>query len=141
MMKKHGCGDCLTFLGAVEFHEDFSCRTGETVLDYACMDVMATSQEIGSEARVVQQSLQNRSLIARLTHVPNTTSAADGTRVLVSIVLDVDLGGRVFSPNGSPIYQMLVDVHGLDNLELPGTHQRLQTCQKGHGVCLMCDHR
>jgi hypothetical protein len=116
MMKKHGCGDCLTFLGAVEFHEDFSCRTGETVLDYACMDVMATSQEIGSEARIVQQSLQNRSLIARLTHVPNTTSAADGTRVLVSIVLDIDLGGRVFSPNGSPIYQMLVDVHGLDSL-------------------------
>jgi hypothetical protein len=141
MVKKHGCGNCLAFLSAVEFHEDFSCRTGETVLDYACVDVMATSQEIGSEARVVQQSLQNRSLIARLTHVPDTTSTADGARVLVSIVLDVDLGGRVFSPNGSSIYQKLVDVLGLDNLESSGTHQWLRTCQKGHGVCPTCDHR
>lgn len=141
MVKKYGCRDCVVSLGAVEFHEDFSCSTSETLFDHACVDVMATSQEIGSEARVVQQGLQDRSLIARLTHVPNTTSPADGTWVFVSIVLDVDLGGRVFGPNGSPIYLTLVDVHELNNLELPETHQWLQTCQKGHGVCPKCDHR
>lgn len=57
MVKKHGCGDCFGFIGAVEFHEDFSRCTGETVLDHACVDIMAASQEIGSEARVVQHGL------------------------------------------------------------------------------------
>lgn len=38
-----------------------------------------------------------------MTHVPDTTSAADGAWVLVSIVLNVDLRGRVLSPNRSPI--------------------------------------
>jgi hypothetical protein len=104
MVKKHGCGDCVISLRTVEFHEYLSCRTGKTVLDRACVDIMTTSQEIGSEARVMQQSLQDSSLVTRLTHVPNTTSAANGAWVLVSVILDVDLGGRVFCPNGSPIY-------------------------------------
>ena len=57
MVKKNGRRDCFSFIGAVEFHEDFSCCTGETVLDHACVDIMTASQEIGSEARVVQHGL------------------------------------------------------------------------------------
>lgn len=93
MVKKNSCGDCFGFIGAVELHEDFSCRTGKTLLDCACVNVMATSQEIGSEARIVQHGLQDRRLVACLTHVPDTTSSTDIAWVFVSIVLDVDLGG------------------------------------------------
>lgn len=71
------------------------------------MDVMASSQEVCSEGWVMQESLEDDSLITGLSHVPDTTSTTTRARVLVSIVLNVDLGNRVLDPSAFAIYQMI----------------------------------
>jgi hypothetical protein len=66
---------------------------------------MTTCQEIGIESRVVKEGLEDDGLIAGLSHVPYATSASFHAWILVSVVLDIDLGGRVLGPNRSTFYQ------------------------------------
>lgn len=98
---------------------------------------MTTCQEIGIETRVVKKGLEDDGLIAGLSHVPYTTSASFHAWVLVSVVLDIDLGGRVLGPNRSTFYQMSVsEKHNVLSIaELPGTHHQFQTFQTDHGFC------
>lgn len=54
---------------------------------------MATSQEVGVQSWIMEESLKNNCLVACLAHVPDATSATTGTRISVGIVPDIDLGG------------------------------------------------
>lgn len=115
MVEKSSRGDCVISFGAIELHENFGGCTGETVLGAACVDIMATSKKIGSKAGIVQQSLQNRSLVTGLTHIPYTTSTTVNTWVLVSIILYIDLRSRILGPDGSTICQASVNPYDLNN--------------------------
>jgi hypothetical protein len=68
---------------------------------------MTPGQEIGVEGWVVEQGLEDDSLITGLSHVPDTTGTTAGARVLVRVVLDIDLRGRVFDPTVFAIYQIV----------------------------------
>lgn len=72
------------------------------------MDVVTTGQEVGVKSWIMQQSLENNCLIASLSHVPDAASTTTRTRILVRIVLDVELRGRVIDPFAFTIYQMSV---------------------------------
>lgn len=85
--RRHGFG----LLATVELHEYLGGSTGHAEVSFASVDVMASGQEVGSEGRVMQQGLEDDSLVTCLSHVPDTTSTATGARILVSIVLDIDL--------------------------------------------------
>lgn len=98
---------CVGLLATVEFHENLSGSAGHAKVPRASVDVMTSGQEIGVEGRVMEQSLEDDSLITGLSHVPDTTSATTGTRVLVRVVLDIDLRSRVFNPSVFAIYQIV----------------------------------
>jgi hypothetical protein len=107
MIEEGSSRHCVGFLATVEFHKNFSGSAGHAKVSFAGVDVMTSGQEIGVESRVVQQSLEDDSLVTGLSHVPNTTSATTGARILVRVVFDIDFRSRVFNPWVLAIYQIV----------------------------------
>lgn len=107
MVEEGGRRHCFGLLATVELHEDLGSSTCHAKGSFASVDVMASGQEVGSEGRVMQEGLEDDSLITGLSHVPDATSATTRARVLVSIVLNIDLGSRVLDPSAFAIYQMI----------------------------------
>jgi hypothetical protein len=98
---------CIGFLTTVEFHKYLSGSTSHAKGSLASVDVMTSGQEIRVKSRIMQQSLENDSLITGLSHVPDTAGATTGARVLVSVVLDIDFRSRVINPSVFAIYQLV----------------------------------
>jgi hypothetical protein len=98
---------CIGLLATVEFHKDLSGGAGHAKWPLAGVDVMTSSQEIGIEGWVMQQSLEDDSLVTGLSHVPDTTSTTTRARVLVCVALDIDLRRGVFDPSVLAVYQIV----------------------------------
>ena len=107
MIEEGGRRHCFGLLATVELHEDLSSSTCHAKGPFAGVNVMASSQEVGSEGRVMQEGLEDDSLVTGLSHVPDTTSTTTRARVLVSIVLNIDLGSGILDPSAFAIYQMI----------------------------------
>lgn len=108
-MVQQGCGgNGIGLLATVEVHEYLGGGTGHAEVSLAGVDIVASSQEIGVQGRVMQQCLEDDRLVAGLSHVPHATGTLARARVLVGVVLDIDLRGRVINPFSFAICLMSV---------------------------------